>query len=270
MEQVHALLQPPQVLGTRDDFLARIAAFLETDAAQQIPVGRLQHEVILCRRDDHRNAGADAEPAPILRRGLGSRRPRACSASTPRFRRAPRSRCGRRATRPQSRIAPIRTRPGSGAWPSAARTASPAAAPATPISACDAERSSTDTLERSTYIASRLRSVSARSAETSARNDDSPSRQISSVASIRPLGELWLESWSTPVGRSLRSFDNCPCRNAFRVGPGKGQKAEGRVRAKRRGGLVHGGGRDGRFAGTREHGRRLGAGPEGRKPSRLP
>src|SRR5207247_8908774 len=53
-----------QGAGARDDFLARIATLAEADTAQRVEVEHLRNELILRRRQDHRHAGADRQPAP--------------------------------------------------------------------------------------------------------------------------------------------------------------------------------------------------------------
>jgi hypothetical protein len=52
------------VLRARDDFLAGIAAFLEVDAAEDLEVHHLRHELVLRRRGDERAAGADFLQVP--------------------------------------------------------------------------------------------------------------------------------------------------------------------------------------------------------------
>jgi hypothetical protein len=148
-----------------------------------------------------------------------------CCAPTQRIHWAPRSRCGRRAG-DYRRRSPIRR--------------GPAPVPSPRQRERHRRQRSTDTeqrvgwrkvehrhLERNTYIDRRLRSVSARSAETSARNDDGPSRQIRSVASIRPLGELcWRTAARRRTGRPGHS--TCPCRNAWASGPENARSPKGR------------------------------------------
>ncbi len=66
VEGEQALLQAPQILHARDDFLAGIAALAKIDAADQVPVGGLGDEPILRRAGDQRHAGGDGEPVPMV------------------------------------------------------------------------------------------------------------------------------------------------------------------------------------------------------------
>src|SRR6185369_13787546 len=49
---IHTPLELAQVLAARDDLLSRVAAFLEIDAADELEIRHLRHEVVLrCERD---------------------------------------------------------------------------------------------------------------------------------------------------------------------------------------------------------------------------
>jgi hypothetical protein len=63
-EGEQALLQTTEVLHARDDFLSGIAALLETDAADQVPVRLLRDEQVRRRRGDVRHARRDAVQTP--------------------------------------------------------------------------------------------------------------------------------------------------------------------------------------------------------------
>ena len=77
LEQEHPALDRAAVLAARDDFLARVAALLEVDAADQLEIEHLRHEPIDRRGLDPRDAAAHLEPAPVGRvRRSGRRLPR--------------------------------------------------------------------------------------------------------------------------------------------------------------------------------------------------
>src|SRR5262249_19645274 len=74
-----ALFQASEILRSRDDLLTRVAALLEAYAVERVQVQRLRNELILCRRKDHRHAGADEQPSPAGKPG----RPRRCCKTVP-------------------------------------------------------------------------------------------------------------------------------------------------------------------------------------------
>lgn len=74
MREIHAALELAEIVGARDDFLARIAAFLEADAADALEVDHLRDERFLCFGQHDRHAGANFEPLPA---GRANRRRRA-------------------------------------------------------------------------------------------------------------------------------------------------------------------------------------------------
>ena len=64
--QIHALFQAPQKVHAGDDFLAGITAFIEADAAYEVQIRHLRHELVLGSGCDPRDTGADFEPVPII------------------------------------------------------------------------------------------------------------------------------------------------------------------------------------------------------------
>src|SRR5579864_49870 len=63
IEREKPLLETAEILHAGDDFLARITALLEIDAAEKIPIRRLRHEEVGRRCRDPRHAGGNAMPS---------------------------------------------------------------------------------------------------------------------------------------------------------------------------------------------------------------
>jgi hypothetical protein len=61
---VEMALDLAQVLGAGNDFLARVAAFVEADAANFLEIGHLRHEFFLGGQRDQREGGLNIQPAP--------------------------------------------------------------------------------------------------------------------------------------------------------------------------------------------------------------
>src|SRR5687767_15214214 len=64
-EAEHASLDRAPKMRARDDLLARVAALLEIDAAQQVEVEHLRNERCVCFGIDLRQAGADSRELPV-------------------------------------------------------------------------------------------------------------------------------------------------------------------------------------------------------------
>ncbi len=157
MEREKPLLETAEILHARDDFLAGIAALLEIDAAEEIPVRRLRHEQVgrrcrdpaarrrQCRCHRHTSFSTTLAWRASAARRIGALAVAATidDASIGQHERTSRRRRTAAATS------------GAGTTPNASRAAAALPAPASPISAWRAVASSTVTLARSTNIASR-------------------------------------------------------------------------------------------------------------------
>ena len=61
---IEVTLDLAEVLRAGDDLLTRIAALVETDAAELLEVGHLGYELLTRGGADQRKSGHDIEPAP--------------------------------------------------------------------------------------------------------------------------------------------------------------------------------------------------------------
>ena len=183
VHRVGAALERAAVLAARHDFLARVAALLEVDAAQQLEVQHLRHELLDGRGHDAGHAAAHLEPAPGIRArapasgGCLRRRPR--GSATCRRRRA-----GGSPGQPPCSAAATRLRPAPQRRPVHRPTHRPGRTAAT-----RRWRRSSLHLARSTNIDRRFSVAGSRSALQASRISSSAPRQTTKLASRRPLGE---------------------------------------------------------------------------------
>ena len=195
VEQEHAPLGRAAVLAARDDLLARVAALLEIDAADELEVDHLRHEPVDRRRLDRGDAALHLEPAPgrraaARRGGDGAARPGGARAGSARVPAA----SGRRGSR--------------GAVVLDARcqaAASPSAEPARRRGAGDARTARARRWRRSacTWRAARTStgasaSARARSAGRRAGTRRRRGRQTTKLACSRPLAEQKPASRAAP------------------------------------------------------------------------